>query len=108
MPARVRDRHRAGTTRVADHVLGCDARQGQQTGEHSFAGIGELQALVARIGCESGKGPLHVGQHHPDIFGKLITYALRRHRQCTQGLSDGAGALTIKEDRAELRHHLDP
>ena len=73
-----------------------------------FADIGQLKALVAGIGRESGKGPLHVGQHHPDVFRELITYALRRHRQCTQGLSDGAGAMSIKQYRAELRHHLDP
>ena len=53
----------------------------QQTGEHAFADIGQLEALIVGVGCERGKGPLDVGQHHPDVIGELIAYALRGHRQ---------------------------
>ena len=65
--------------------------------KHALAGVSQLKTLVIRIVGKRGKSALDVGQHHPDVFGELVAYALCGHRQRPQGLSGGAGPMTIQQ-----------
>ena len=76
---------------------GCDTRQRQQTGQHAFADIGQLEALIVGIGSKRGKRSLDVRQNHPDVIGKLIAYALCGHRQGAKRLSHRPGPMSIQQ-----------